>query len=238
MSERKDRVLLLGFGRYGEQIAKNLALEGYEVYIAEESKDALKTASNDGFENLFVVDIQNDQQLVDLVMDHGFRRVFCAYDNEEKNIYLTITFKALFRHIEVIAICESKESERKLTLAGADKVIDTMVAAANRLYFVLEKPAVAEAIDNILFKDRTLVFEEVEVPPGSILDGKNIKDINFSHDYRIIVIGIVDLELGRKFTFITKGVNHKIDAGDILVIVGKKEDVARFEQDVRRKVRQ
>ncbi|BCD62353.1 hypothetical protein NitYY0826_C1229 [Nitratiruptor sp. YY08-26] len=234
MSERKNRILLLGFGRYGEQIAKNLALEGYEIFIAEESKDALKIASNDGFENLFVIDIQSDQQLTDLVLEYGFERVFCAFDDEEKNIYLTITMKALFRNIEVIALCESKESERKLLLAGANKVIDTMVAAANRLYFVLEKPAVAEAIDNILYKDKSLIFKEVEVPVGSFLDGKNIKEINFSRDFRIIVIGIVDIELGRKFTFLTKGINHKIDAGDILVVIGKKWDIEKFEEELKK----
>ncbi|WP_201337049.1 MULTISPECIES: TrkA family potassium uptake protein [unclassified Nitratiruptor] len=225
---------MLGFGRYGEQIAKNLALEGYEIFIAEESKDALKIASNDGFENLFVIDIQSDQQLTDLVLEYGFERVFCAFDDEEKNIYLTITMKALFRNIEVIALCESKESERKLLLAGANKVIDTMVAAANRLYFVLEKPAVAEAIDNILYKDKSLIFKEVEVPVGSFLDGKNIKEINFSRDFRIIVIGIVDIELGRKFTFLTKGINHKIDAGDILVVIGKKWDIEKFEEELKK----
>ncbi|SMC09762.1 potassium channel family protein [Nitratiruptor tergarcus] len=234
MSERKNKILLLGFGRYGEQIAKNLALEGYEIFIAEESKDALKIASNDGFENLFVIDIQSDQQLTELVLEYGFERVFCAFDEEEKNIYLTITMKALFRNIEVIALCESKESERKLLLAGANKVIDTMVAAANRLYFVLEKPAVAEAIDNILYKDKSLIFKEVEVPVGSFLDGKNIKEINFSRDFRIIVIGIVDIELGRKFTFLTKGINHKIDAGDILVVIGKKWDIEKFEEELKK----
>ena len=225
---KKRKILLFGFGRYGEQIAKNLALDGYHVAIAATNKEDLKTASKDGFEDLHVVDIEDDTQLTDLVMDNGYTHIFCAFDDEELNIYLTITFKALFRNIYIIAICESKETERKLKLAGADRVIDTMVAAANRLYYIVEKPAVAEAIDKILFKDKSIIFEEIEVPEGSFLDGVNLKDIAFSKKYKVIVIGLVDKELGNKFIFVTRGINHKIDAGDVLVVVGKKEDVQSF----------
>ncbi|MRI59266.1 MAG: hypothetical protein C6H99_07160 [Epsilonproteobacteria bacterium] len=237
MSERNDRVLVFGFGRYGEQVAKNLAAESYDVYIADFDKEALNHASKEGFENLLVVDIHSDEHITEILLEHGFDKVFCAYDDEEKNIYLTITFKALFPKIEVIAICESKESERKLKLAGADKVIDTMVAAANRLYFVLEKPAVAEAMDEILFKDKSLTFKEIVVPAGSFLDGKNINDYNWSEEFRLIIIGIVDKELGNRFIFITRGINHKIDAGDILVVIGKKRDIERFERLLGKKER-
>ncbi len=227
---KKYKILQFGFGRYGEQIAKNLALDGHEVYIAESDKEALKNASKDGFENLFVVDIENDAQLTDLMLDYGFDYIFCAYDEEEKNIYLTITFKALFRSVKIIAICESKETERKLKLAGAQYVIDTMVAAANRLYYIIEKPAVAEAIDKILFKDKSIIFEEIEVPKGSFLDGVNLKDMAFAKNYKVIVIGLVDRELGNKFIFVTRGINHKIDAGDILVVIGKKDDIYKFKK--------
>ncbi len=227
---KKHKILLFGFGRYGEQIAKNLALDGHKVAIAAPSKEELKIASKDGFEDLYVIDIEDDAQLTDLILDHNFTHIFCAFDEEEKNIYLTITFKSLFRHIPIIAICESKETERKLRLAGADRVIDTMVAAANRLYYIVEKPAVAEAIDEILFKDKSIVFEEIEIPKGSFLDGVNIKDIAFSKKYKIIVIGLVDRELGNRFIFVTRGINHKIDAGDVLVVVGKKEDIDNFKK--------
>jgi len=232
MFVKKDKILLFGFGRYGEQIGVNLVNSGYDLYVAEHSKDALKKAKLDGIENLYVVDIENDEEISSLILDHGFKRVFCAFEDEEKNIYLTITIKALFKKVEVVALCESKESERKLRLAGADKVIDTMYAAANRLYFVLEKPAVAEAMDHILFKDPSIAFKEIEVPKGSFLDGVNLSGIDF-HKMHIILLGLVDKELGNKFIFVTRGINHKIDAGDILVVLGKKRDIEIFEQKLR-----
>ena len=235
MPEKKDKILLFGYGRYGEQIGLNLLREGYDVYVAETDKDKLKKADREGVRHLFVIDIYDDEQISDIILDNGFKKVFCAFEDEEINVYLTITLKALFKRLEIIALCESKESERKLKLAGADKVIDTMFAAANRLYYVLEKPAVAEAMDAILIKDKSILFKEIEIPPGSFLDGKNINDIDFKKEFNIILLGIVDKELGNKFIFITRGINHKIDAGDILVIMGRKDDVRRFEEKLKEK---
>ena len=232
--DKKQKVLLLGYGRYGEPIAQQLEAQDYEVYVADENKESLKHASQHGLQNLLLVDIENDEQLTDIIFDNGIDLIFCTFDEEEKNIYLTITFKALFRHLTVVALCESKESERKLKLAGADRVIDTMEAAANRIYFLVEKPAVAEAFDHILFKDKNLEFKEIEIPENSFLDGVNIKDFDISKRFDIVVIGIVDKELGNHFIFITRGINHKIDAGDILVVIGRKDEVQRFEEELKK----
>lgn len=232
MLEKKDKILLFGYGKYGEQIAIELYEMQYSIYIADYNKNNLKKASLDGFENLIEVDIQNDSELTNILLEHGFNQIFCALDDEEENIYLTVTFKAIFNKIKIIAICESKETERKLKLAGANRVIDTMEASANKIFFLLEKPAVIEAIDQILFKDKTLTFKEIKIPKNSFLDGVNIKDADIKKRFNIIIIGIVDIELGHKFTFITKGISHKLDAGDILVLIGKKDDIKRFEKEL------
>ncbi|MRJ02398.1 MAG: TrkA family potassium uptake protein [Epsilonproteobacteria bacterium] len=230
MGRREGRILLFGFGRYGEQIGLNLLTSGYDLIVADTSKESLKKAIADKIDQVFVVDIHNDEEITDLIIDQNVKKVFCAFEEEERNVYLTITIKALFRHLEVIALCESRESERKLKLAGADKVIDTMYAAANRLYFILEKPAVAEAMDHILFKDPSIQFKEIVVPVGSLLDGINLNQIDFKQEFNIILLGLVDKELGNKFVFVTRGINHKIDAGDILVVLGRKSDLLRFEE--------
>jgi voltage-gated potassium channel len=42
----------------------------------------------------------------------------------------------------------------------------------------------------------------------------------------------MDKELGDKFIFNTKGINHKVDEGDILVVVGKNSDLEKFYRHV------
>ncbi|WP_200762169.1 potassium channel family protein [Nitrosophilus alvini] len=233
MSEKKDNILLFGYGRYGEKIAKYLAGD-YSLYIAENDRKRLKKAKTDGYEKLFFVDIESDEELVSLLREKNFVKIFCAMDNEEENVYLAITFKALFVKIETIAICESKESERKLKLAGADKIIDTMEASANKIFHLLEKPAMFEAIEDMLYMDSDIGFYEIEIRKNSFLDGKYIKQIDLKKSFNLILVGVVDKEMGNKFVFITRGINHKLDAGDILVVIGKKNDIEKFKTELKK----
>jgi len=68
------------------------------------------------------------------------------------------------------------------------------------------------------------------VPKNSFLDGKFINEIDFKKDYNIILLGLIDIEFADKFIFATKGVNHKIDEGDILLLIGLKEDLKAFKE--------
>jgi voltage-gated potassium channel len=45
----------------------------------------------------------------------------------------------------------------------------------------------------------------------------------------------MDEELSDKFIFNTKRINHKIDEGDVLVVVGKNEDLENFSNYIRSK---
>ncbi len=227
MANKKEKILIFGYGKYGQFVAKDLRLKNYDVYIAEYNKRNIKRANEDGFNKVILVDIENDNELLQILYDNGFKKIFCVLDNEEENVYLTITFKAIIEDIEVISICESRKSERKLRLAGVNKVIDIIELAANRLFFLLEKPAVTYALDEIFFNDPNILFEKIVIPKNSFLDGVNINEIDF-RKYKIIVIGVVDRELGDRFIFITKGIKHKLDAEDILIITGKQDDIKSF----------
>jgi voltage-gated potassium channel len=48
--------------------------------------------------------------------------------------------------------------------------------------------------------------------------------------YGILLIGMIDEEMGHTFVFITTGINHRIDAGDTLVCMGPKDKLNMFEK--------
>ncbi|NPA82543.1 MAG: TrkA family potassium uptake protein [Epsilonproteobacteria bacterium] len=231
MQDSENNILLIGYGRYGEKIARFFNKEN--LYIVEINEKNLQRARHDKFEKIFLIEVGDDETLLQILSQKKFDYIFCALDNEEENVFFTITIKTFEKNIKIIAICESKESERKLKLAGADKVIDTMEGSASKIFHLIEKPAVMEAIEEILFEDEDIDIREVEIPKNSFLEGKYIKDIDLKKDYNLILIGIIDKERGNNFVFITKGINHKIDAEDILLIIGYKEDIKRFIRDLK-----
>ncbi|EDM24332.1 cation:proton antiporter regulatory subunit [Caminibacter mediatlanticus] len=99
---------------------------------------------------------------------------------------------------------------------------------------ILKKPLTIKIIEEIIFEDNNLSFAEIEIPKNSFLDGRYIKEVyrEISQNYNIIIIAIVDKEMSENVQFVTKGINHKIDAGDILIVVGDKDDIERFKIDL------
>ena len=99
---------------------------------------------------------------------------------------------------------------------------------------ILQKPLTLKIIEEIIFQDNTLSFAEVEIPKNSFLDGKYIREVDkeISKNYNILIIAIVDKEMGENVQFVTKGLNHKLDFGDILIVVGDFFDIEQFKNDL------
>jgi Trk K+ transport system NAD-binding subunit len=148
-------------------------------------------------------------------------------DEKAMNIFLVLSLRSMTQNSTIISFSTSAENSRKLKFIGADIVIDIYEASANRIVDIITRPAVTRVLDEIIFIDNGISLEEIEIPEGSFLDGKYVHDIDFK-DYDLILIGITDKEMGEDFIFISRGIDHKFAAGDILGLLGESEDLERF----------
>ncbi len=224
MQEKKDKILLFGYRKYGEKIAAELVKNGYFIVVVESDESYAQKAIKNGYK-AFCVDINNDEEIVQILVSYDFDHIFCAMDSDEENIYLAITMKSLQNDMDIISICESKDSEKKLELAGVRGILNTMDATAQSIFHILKSPVMIEAVENILYFDSDIDFVELEIPKDSFLDGKFISEIDLKKEYNLILMGLIDREFADNFIFITKGVNHKIDHKDILLLFGYKKDM-------------
>ncbi len=229
MQEKIDKILLFGYKKYGSKIANNLKQNGYFVIVVDNDKDTIDKAIKQGFD-AYLIDLENDEDIVNILVKYDFSHIFCAMDKDEENIYITITMRSLQNNIDIVSICESKDSEKKLELAGVKSILNTMEATAQSIYHFLKSPVMIEAIENILYLNSDIDFIELKVPKGSFLDGILVSEINFKKQYNLILMGLVDMEFDNNFIFITKGVNHKIDFGDILLLFGFEHDIEVFKK--------
>ena len=223
------RIILFGFDDFGEKIANYLKDEDLEIVVFDEKE--IKRAKEKGFKGSFYFREIDDDNLKKL---KEFDIAIAALKDEDKNLFLSLSLKELFPKSKLIAKVNEKGNEYKYKLIGADKIINPYEVTANRIMTILKKPLTLKIIEEIVFEDNNLSFAEIEIPKGSFLDGKYIKDVDkeISRNYNILIIAIVDKEMSENVQFITKGINHKIDAGDILVVVGDRDDIERFKNDL------
>jgi len=222
------RTVIFGFDDFGEKVAKTLGKKELSIVVFNENEE--KRAKKKLYDVIRLEEITEDE----LNKIEEFDRAVALLREEDKNLFLCLSLKDIYADKPLIAKVSEKGNEYKYKLAGVDKIINPYDVSANRIMTILKKPLTLKLLEEIIFQDNKLSFAEIEIPKGSFLDGKYIKDVyqEISNVYNILIIAIVDKEMGENVQFITKGINHKIDANDILVVVGDIDDIERFKEDL------
>jgi voltage-gated potassium channel len=223
------KIALFGFDDFGEHVAKYLSKKDVTVVVLDDEEE--KRAKEKLYDVINIKEI-TDEALKEVL--EGINVALAVLRDEEKNLFLCLSIKDLMPQIKVIAKVSDKENEFKYKLAGVDKTINPYEVSANRIMTILKKPLTLKLIEEIIFEDNKLAFAEIEIPKGSFLDGRYIKDVykDISSNYNILIIAIVDKEMSSEVQFVTRGINHKIDEGDILIVVGDIDEIERFKEDL------
>ncbi|MFW2365603.1 MAG: cation:proton antiporter regulatory subunit [Desulforhopalus sp.] len=74
-----------------------------------------------------------------------------------------------------------------------------------------------------------LQMEEAQIPEESSFTGKTVMSSSLSHQFGVIIVAI-KRKCGRMV--FNPGVNEIFNAGDVLVVLGKKEELVRMTQDI------
>jgi len=222
------KIAVFGFDDFGERVANFLGKKDLIIVVLDE-KEYLR--AKEKLYEVVKIDSISDEEILKI---KKFDIAIAVLKDEEKNLFLCLTLKDLFPNKKLIAKVSEKENEYKYKLSGVDKLINPYEVTANRIMTILKKPLTLKVIEEIIFQDNNLSFAEIEIPKDSFLDGKYIKDIykEVSGLYNILIVGIVDKEISDEVQFITKGYNHKIDAKDILIVVGDIDEIERFKSDL------
>ena len=222
------RTILFGFDDFGEMVASYIGKKELSIVVFNEDEE--KKAKDKFYDVIRLREIDDDE----IKKLDEFKLAIAVLKNEDENLFLCLSLRELFDDVKIIAKVSEKGNEYKYKLAGVNKTINPYDVTANRIMTILKRPLILRIIEEIIFSDNKLSLSEIEVPKGSFLDGQYIKDIykEISSNYNILIIGIVDKEMSENVQFVTKGINHKIDAGDILIVTGDIDDIEQLENDL------
>jgi len=223
----KGKIIIFGFGSFGRHLYKHLATLDKEVIVVVDVKNYDPTIPSDI--TPIKINIKHNDDITALNIDPKKDVVYCAMNKTAHNLFLVLSLKTLYHDLSIIAISNSFENARKLKYAGASSVIDLYEATSRRFVNMLTKPAVTKAVDEIIYKENDLKMAEVVLPKDSAIDTKLLSEIDFKK-HGIVLIAIIDKERGDELSFIDHRIDHKLDGGDTLVVVAKKDDLQKFQE--------
>jgi voltage-gated potassium channel len=231
----RKKIVVCGYNYLGEMVVDNLINENFEVIIFDDNHNNIKRA----FEKRLrasIVDFVEDDYLIDVGISKNIDAMFCLLENDNTNLYIILSARNLSQKIYIATINNSDSSKEKLHLAGANDVFNPYELGSKRVFELLKKPHVEYFLSNILLKtnlelgQNDISLVEIIVPKSSIIANKHLSEIELSKNYNLILIAIIDREIDDSISFYTNTKNHKIDAGDELILLGKKYDIERFKR--------
>jgi voltage-gated potassium channel len=162
--------ILCGFGRVGEEIAREFRERAVPFVVVDHNPEALQRAAAAG-----CLLLEGDATTDATLLAAGLRRargLIAASDSDAGNTFITLSAKALAPAVYVIARAGTPANEPKLRQAGADRVISPYTLAGRRIALAAIQPFVVDFVDTLVRgRHGEVILAELEVKADSALAG-------------------------------------------------------------------
>jgi len=226
ISALNNHYIICGYGRIGALISHELSDENIPFVVIEQDSAQIENLEKDHFLYLNM-DATTDEALT-MAGIRKARGVVTAVQSDADNVFITLTAKGLRPDIFVLSRASDVKSESKLIKAGASRVVSPYLIGGRRMAMVLKRPTVVDFIDIAMMDNRLgLMIEEARISVKSNLVGKALIDSHLRQDFSIIIVAI------KKPTdemIFNPAPTEKLDAGDVIVVLGKREDLNRMRE--------
>lgn len=185
----QDHVIVVGYGRVGRGVLERLTVEKAPVILVEIDSDRASVAREAGH-----IVIEGDGTQDEVLEAAGLmqaRALVAAARTDSDNLVITLSAKARRPEVLVVARAVDTQAERKLYMAGADRVVAPQVVGAERLAALALKPDLAEFID-LVVRGTTVEFrvEEMKVEQGAEIVGKSLRELDLRQRAGALVLAV------------------------------------------------
>jgi len=222
----KSFIVICGYGKMGKVLADELRLAGENVVEIDLLAEEILQAQKDGFYALHA-DASDIELLKQLRLEKRVKYFVALTNDDATNLSIILSVKTISEDIVLFSRAVEKSARGKLLLAGAEEVVFPYESAAIAAYEHLGKPVAFTAIDEILHEYMEPVIDEIEITPEMRAVGKDLRRIGIKK-YRLKLLGVVRTSENDKFYFHPRKERFTVKEGDILIVIGATEDIAKF----------
>lgn len=177
---------ILGLGRFGIEIAKNLSELGCEILAVDQDREALKVLENIATYSA-EADIADEGVLRDLDIQDFDGVIVAVGDNLQSSIMCTQICKELGAKY-IVAKAKNETHAKILEKLGADKIVFPEVYTAQRLATVLFNPNINELVE----MEDGYSIAQISLPES--WEGKNIIGLDIRKQYDLNILFVISAE--------------------------------------------
>jgi voltage-gated potassium channel len=219
----RDHYILCGFGRVGEEIAREYSERGIPYVVIDNNPEAIGRAQQKD-----VLLIEGDATQDAILERAGIERakaLLAASDSDSGNTYITLTAKALRPDILVIARAGQPATEPRVERAGASRVISPYKLAGRRMALSALQPLTVDFFDVLATgRQGEQILAELMVTEDSGLTGQTVHDaLHNARATALLAIQRADGELN-----VGPPGDRVIESGDRLILLSNEPDIEQL----------
>jgi voltage-gated potassium channel len=224
VSGLKNHFIICGFGRIGRIVCSELDDDNIDFVVIEQDPSVIEQIEAQKY-----LYLEMDATTEEALMHAGImeaKGIVTAVNSDANNVFITMTAKSLRPDVFVLGRASEEKNEAKLLRAGATRVVSPYLIGGRRIAQMLKKPTVVDFVDIAMMGSHLgLMMEEAKIGDNSSLIGKSLIDSHLRKDYGVIIVAIKKQSGEMVFNPMP---TEKLEGGDVIVVLGKKEDLTRM----------
>jgi voltage-gated potassium channel len=225
IADLKEHFIVCGYGRMGTRVAQEFRQLETPFVVVEsnvESLDRLRSAD--------LLYVEGDATSDESLLKAGILRakgLVTAVDSDERNVFITLTARALNPALFIVARSSFQDSVEKLRRAGANQVVSPYLMGAHRMAALAVRPVAVDVLDTVLNGENIdLVVEEFLVPGASRLLGRSLAESGI----REAGANILAIRKRSGQLRINPPDSQVLESDDLLVAIGTRQQMSAAER--------
>ena len=211
--------IVCGYGRMGRIIADSLAKTRRKVVMIESEPQVADEMERNG--RLVVRGDATEEESLRLAGIERASAIVATLGTDADNLFLTLTARGVNPNLNIIVRAEDERNCRKLTQAGASRVVSPFNAGASQIVRLLTRPDVVDFVELVADEDLQFEVRQLDVDDSSPLVNKTLAEGRVRQELGGMVLAI-RTPTGR--VLFDPPPDSRLSAGDVLFVVGSSHN--------------
>jgi voltage-gated potassium channel len=226
ISEMKNHYIICGFGRVGHQVAHAFEASRIRYVVIDSKKETLEELEMKDVPNI-IGDATSDSVLLEAGILSATGLIACS-DSDIANVYVTLSARVLNPGLNIVARAGYKDTEKKLIMAGANRVISPYFISGIRMAALATQPVASDFLDLVTHGGQIdFKLYEVPVPESSPLIHTSIAEADIRTKSGALILAVRKSD--NTFDLQPQAASM-IEKGDILVVIGTQVQFEALEK--------
>ena len=161
LKNMENHVIVVGFGRNGQQVIEELLAHKYPFVVIDQNHDSVQQYK--GKPIRFIEGDATEDAVLEKAGVKKARSVITTLPNDADSLFVALTARALNKELQIVSRASSESAEKKLRIAGVKSVVLPEKVGGAHMAKLIASPDIVEFLEHLSIRGEDPTnLEEIE----------------------------------------------------------------------------